>query len=111
MAVRVQVNRSVLTRYLQRGPEPQAALKAQADELKGVVDERAEEFKNTGHYAVRTFVRKFRFGYQVINGDTFSFIVEYGSVNNPPYRAMTGSAVKVFGDAFHEQGKEGGDDD
>lgn len=110
--IKIEINRSALTKYLQRGEEPQAALKAVAEALNAKVDEKSEVFRNTGHHAVRTYVRKYRYGYQVVNGDTFSFIIEFGSKNNPAYRPMTSAAREMFGGAFTEQDKpEAGDGD
>lgn len=111
MSVRVSVNRAALTSFLQRDPGVQAALKEQAETLKADVDRRAEGFKNTGHFAARTYVRKFRHGYQVVNGDTFAFMVEYGTQNNPAYRPLTGAAKDIFGARFSESDKpeDGGD--
>jgi hypothetical protein len=103
--VRVKVDRRALTNYLHRSPEMQEALRARALLLKEAADANAAIIRDTGHHYERTYVRKFRGGYQVVNGDTFSFIIEYGSVNNPAYRPLTRAADKVFGTDFHENGK------
>lgn len=108
--VRTTVNKAALTAFLHSDPGMQAALKAKADEMKGVVDDLAQGFRNTGHYAARTYVRKFRFGYQVVNGDTFSFMVEYGTVNNPTYAPMRTAAHQLFGEHFSEKPKQEDDD-
>lgn len=110
ITVKAVVDRKVLTAFLHKDPEAQQGLKEQAQSLKDAADHKAEAFRNTGNHFERTYMRKFRGGYQVINGDTFSFIIEFGSRNNPAYRPLTGAAREVFGGKFKETTKAAPED-
>lgn len=105
MSVRVSVNRAALSGYLNRGVEPQKAIRQKADTLKLAVDDEAAGFAKTGYHLARTYVRRYRYGYQVVNGDPFSFMIEYGTRNNRAYAPLRRAAQRVFGDDFRETSK------
>lgn len=95
MAVRAFVDRKALSEYLYTNTAAVAQLQATAEAFKDGVDQASPHGRSLswpgrrpirhGWFQESLTVRKFRHYWRVEAQDPFAWLVEYGSVNNPPY--------------------------
>lgn len=71
--------------------EYQAALEAITVALKELVVAAALPFRATGYFIRHLGVR----GNRVLSGDPFTHLIEFGSVNNPPYAPLRTGAMNA----------------
>jgi hypothetical protein len=87
---------------LEAGAAFQALLEGKAGEVRSGAEAAAPV--HTGHYKDRFYQSKLARGYRVGNTDFAAHIVEWGSVNNPPYAPLR-RGVQAAGLHLHDPGK------